>query len=156
MQVNEWINYWNVLRRLKEFAVLYIILLKSSNKKYSPSFSWIREASKTILYEERKRLTSMVRRGFMHNITVINCEPNKQFSPLQALDYPEEHSSYLICGGILKSRSSADIWKINWVKWGKFMCWSFCVNDWQCNGGQHDWWPCTDVRIMLLKIRKCK
>ena len=132
MHVNEWINYWNVLRRLKKFAVLYIMLLKNNNKKYSPSSSWIREASRTILYEERHGLTSKVRRGFMHNITIINCEPNNQFSPLQAMDYAEEHSSYLICSGILKSRSSADIWKKeNWVKWKKFMCWSFCVNDWQ-------------------------
>jgi len=92
------------------FAVLCIILLKRYNKKYSP-FSWLREASKTILYEERQGLISRVRRGFMHNITVINSEPNNQFSPLQALDYPEGHSSYQICGGIVKARSSANIWK---------------------------------------------
>ena len=75
----------------------------------------------------------------MHNITVINCEPNNQFSPLQALDYPEEHSSYLICGGILKSRSSADIWKkeIGWSE-GSLCAGPFMSMTDRGNGGQHD------------------
>jgi hypothetical protein len=74
----------------------------------------------------------------MHNITIINCEPNNQFSPLQTLDYPEEHSSHPLRGGIVKSSSSADIWKKNRCIEESVCAGPFVSMTDSGNGGQHD------------------